>query len=62
MGEDATCSTTVGGHARVCRPAAPSPNLGRSLASGYLGLLFWGSAAAIELTALATSLSRSVHM
>jgi hypothetical protein len=32
-----------------------------ALASRYLGLLFWGSAAAIELTALAALLSRSVR-
>jgi MFS family permease len=32
-----------------------------ALASRYLGLLFWGSAVAIELTALAASLSRSVR-
>jgi MFS family permease len=32
-----------------------------AVASRYLGLLFWGSAAAIELTALAAGLSRSVR-
>jgi MFS family permease len=32
-----------------------------ALASRYLGLLFWGSAVAIELTALAAALSRSVR-
>ena len=32
-----------------------------ALASRYLGLLFWGSAVANELTALAASLSRSVR-
>lgn len=32
-----------------------------ALASRYLGLLFWGSAAAIELTALAAAMSRSVR-
>src|SRR5438309_1282043 len=32
-----------------------------ALASRYLGLLFWGSAVAIELTALAAGLSRSVR-
>jgi MFS family permease len=32
-----------------------------ALASRYLGLLFWASAAAIELTALAAALSRSVR-
>jgi MFS family permease len=31
------------------------------LASRYLGLLFWGSAAAIEVTAIAAALSRSVR-
>jgi MFS family permease len=32
-----------------------------ALASRYLGLLFWASAAAIELTALAAAFSRSVR-
>jgi hypothetical protein len=31
------------------------------LAARYLGLLFWGSAAAIEITALAAALSRTVR-
>jgi hypothetical protein len=32
-----------------------------ALASRHLGLLFWGSAVALELTALAACLSRSVR-